>query len=89
MKKDIKRKVLNRLNRIEGQIRGIKKMVEKDTYCIDVITQSSAARKALSSVEDLMLENHLSTHVIHQIHEHQEKKAVREVTAVFRKIKNK
>ena len=52
-------KLLNRLSRIEGQVRGINKMVEQDRYCIDVLTQLQAVRAALSKVETTMLQDHL------------------------------
>ena len=51
---------LKRLRRVEGQIRGLQRMVELDTYCIDVLTQISAATRALESVALLLLEEHLS-----------------------------
>ena len=51
---------LKRLRRIEGQVRGLQRMVESDTYCIDVLTQISAATRALESVALLLLEDHLS-----------------------------
>ncbi len=51
---------LKRLRRIEGQVRGLQRMVEEDTYCIDVLTQISAATKALESVALLLLDEHLS-----------------------------
>lgn len=89
MKKEIKLMVTNRLRRIEGQVRGLQKMVDKEKYCIDIITQSSAIKRALSAVEDLMLENHLSEHVIHQMKQGQEKKAVNEIISVFKKSKKK
>ena len=50
---------LKRLRRIEGQIRGLQRMVEQDTYCIDILTQVSAATRALESVALLLLEEHL------------------------------
>ena len=53
-------KVLNRLSRLEGQVRGIARMVEQDRYCIDVLTQIQAARAALGRVETEMLKNHLN-----------------------------
>jgi DNA-binding FrmR family transcriptional regulator len=56
---DIKPKLLNRLSRIEGQVRGIVRMVEDDRYCIDVLTQLQAVRAALSRVETEMLKDHL------------------------------
>lgn len=89
MKKDIKSSVTNRLRRIEGQVRGLQKMVDEEKYCIDIITQSSAIRSALSAVEDVMLENHLSEHVIHQMKQGQEKKAIEEIIGVFKKAKRK
>lgn len=79
----------NRLKRIEGQVRGLQKMVEEGKYCIDIINQSAAVRNALSSVEDLILENHLSEHVVHQMKGNQEKKAVAEIIAVFKRAKKK
>lgn len=57
---DDKTAVLKRLSRIEGQIRGITRMVESDTYCIDVLTQVSAATKALQAVALMLLDEHLS-----------------------------
>ena len=51
---------LKRLRRVEGQVRGLQRMVEQDTYCIDVLTQISAATKALESVALLLLDEHLS-----------------------------
>lgn len=89
MDKNIKQQLTNRLRRVEGQVRGLQKMVEEEKYCIDVITQSSAIRSALSAVEDLMLENHLSEHVVHQIKHGQEGRAVGEIIKVFKKSKKK
>ncbi len=54
-------KTLARLRRIEGQIRGIHKMLEEDRYCVDILTQTSAVIAALHGVEDLVMENHLNT----------------------------
>ena len=59
MKHDSKAKLLNRLNRVEGQVRGVKRMVEEGRYCIDVLTQLQAVRAALVRVESEMLKNHL------------------------------
>jgi DNA-binding FrmR family transcriptional regulator len=61
METDQKRQLLNRLKSIEGHVRGIQRMVEDDTYCIDVIRQVHAVQKALESVSSLVLENHLNT----------------------------
>ncbi len=60
MKQQDKQKLLNRLNRIEGQVGGITRMVEDDRYCVDVLTQLHAVRAALTRVETEMLQSHLS-----------------------------
>jgi DNA-binding FrmR family transcriptional regulator len=59
---------LKRLRRVEGQIRGLQRMVETDAYCIDVLTQVSAATRALESVALLLLEEHLEHCVTEAIH---------------------
>jgi DNA-binding FrmR family transcriptional regulator len=56
---DNKSKLLNRLRRIEGQVRGVARMVEEDRYCIDILTQTQALRAALSKVEGELLRNHV------------------------------
>lgn len=89
VKKELKSKIERQLKVIEGQVRGLQKMVDEEKYCVDIITQSSAVRSALSAVEDLMLENHLSEHVIHQMKQGQEKKAVSEIINIFKKAKKK
>jgi DNA-binding FrmR family transcriptional regulator len=83
MKQDIKNKALKRLKIIEGQVRGLQAMVSGEKYCIDIITQTSAVRRALSGVEDLILENHLSTHVIHQIKHGHEDQPVKEILKIY------
>jgi CsoR family transcriptional regulator, copper-sensing transcriptional repressor len=65
----VKKNLVTRLNRIEGQIRGIKGLIEKDTYCDDVITQISATQSALNSVAKLLLEGHLKSCVVERIQE--------------------
>jgi DNA-binding FrmR family transcriptional regulator len=89
MKKIIKKKVERRLKIIEGQIRGLQKMVDEEKYCVDIITQVSAVRHALSSVEDSMLENHLSAHVVEQIKSGSQKKAVDEILKIYKLSKKK
>ena len=59
--------LMNRLNRIEGQIRGIKGMMEKDAYCTDIITQVSAVTAALNSFNKVLLSQHIKTCVIEDI----------------------
>jgi DNA-binding FrmR family transcriptional regulator len=64
-----KKNLVSRLNRIEGQIRGVKGLIEKDTYCDDVITQISAIQSALNSVGKMLLEGHLKSCVVERIQE--------------------
>ena len=67
MQTDAKVSVLNRLQRIEGQVRGLARMVDEDRYCIDVVTQLSAVRAALRSVEDEVLRDHAGHCIEHAI----------------------
>ena len=67
MRKDIKTSVGKRLGRIEGQVRGLSKMVEEDRYCIDIVTQISAVRAALRRVEEEILKDHVAHCVEHAI----------------------
>ncbi len=60
MRKDIKDSARKRLNRIEGQVRGLIRMVEDDRYCIDVVTQISAVRAALRRAEEEILRDHVA-----------------------------
>lgn len=83
-----KGKILRRLRILEGQLRGLQEMVETNQYCIDIITQTSAVKQGLSNVEDLLLENHLSSCIMEQIKSGQEKKAKQEILKVY-KLKRK
>ena len=56
-----KQQTVARLRRVEGQIRGIQKMVEEDRYCMDVVAQTRAVVSALRAVEDIIMENHMNT----------------------------
>ena len=66
--------LMNRLNRIEGQIRGIKRMLEEDAYCIDIINQVSAANCALNSFTKVILANHIKSCVAEDVKEGSEEK---------------
>jgi CsoR family transcriptional regulator, copper-sensing transcriptional repressor len=67
MRQEAKTSTLKRLQRIEGQVRGVARMVEEDRYCIDVVTQVSAVRAALRAVEEEILRDHAATCVEHAI----------------------
>ena len=64
---DEKKKLINRLSRIEGQIRGIRNMAEKDAYCVDILTQSAAAGAALDAFSRQVLSRHMHTCVAEDI----------------------
>lgn len=61
------KKLMHRLNRIEGQVRGIKKMLEEDAYCPDILIQVSAINSALNSFNKELLEEHIRTCVVREI----------------------
>lgn len=77
--------LLNRLNRIEGQVRGIKGMVEKDVYCTDILVQVAAVNAALNSFNKVLLANHIKTCVARDIREGKED-TVDELVAVLQKL---
>jgi DNA-binding FrmR family transcriptional regulator len=60
---EIKKRALHRTRILEGQLRGLEKMIENEDYCVDLITQSLAIQKSLGSLNKLLVENHLKTHV--------------------------
>jgi DNA-binding FrmR family transcriptional regulator len=88
MKIDIKKSAKRRLAIVAGQVRGIEEMVAGEKYCVDIITQIEAVREALSSVGDLILQNHMETHVMHQIKHGDDKKAISEILKIY-KLKSK
>ena len=88
MSDENKSKIVRRLKLLEGQIRGLQKMVENDTYCIDVITQTSAVKQGLSNVEDMLLENHLGGCILDQVKSGQTSKATEEILKIY-KLKRK
>jgi DNA-binding FrmR family transcriptional regulator len=60
---DLKKRALHRTKILEGQMRGLEKMIESEDYCMDIITQSLSIQKSLRSLNKLLVENHLRTHV--------------------------
>ena len=59
--------LIHRLNRIEGQIRGVKNMIETDRYCVDILTQTAAIQSALNAFNRVLLENHIRTCVVDDV----------------------
>lgn len=77
--------LLHRLNRIEGQVRGVKAMVERDAYCTDIITQVTAITSALNSFNKVLLANHIKTCVTQDIKDGKEE-VVDELVTVLQKL---
>jgi len=88
MKKALKKKILNRMNYLSGHLDGVKKMIENDRYCIDIILQNEAILSALKKVNEIILENHLNTCVTEAIknkNEKERKKKIKELLDLFKK----
>ena len=80
---DIKKRALPRSRILEGQMRGLEKMIENEDYCVDIITQSLAIQKSLRSLNKLLVENHLRTHVAHMFANGEQDVAVDELLKVY------
>ncbi len=87
MKPELKKKALQRLRILEGQIRGLQQMVEKEKYCLDILQQTAAVKAALSSLENLILQNHLETHILEQIQAGNEQRIKEEFLTIYRLAK--
>jgi DNA-binding FrmR family transcriptional regulator len=86
MQTETKAAVLKRLNRIEGQVRGLSRMVEEDRYCIDIVTQVTAVRAALRRAEEEILRDHVSHCVEHAItsgNKNEQRKKISEIIDVL------
>ena len=79
------RDLMNRLKRIEGQVRGIQNMLEKNAYCTDILTQVAAVNAALNSFNKVLLTNHIKTCVTNDIREGREE-TVDELVTVLQKL---
>lgn len=82
-----KEKLIKRLNIIEGQVRGIKQMISDDRYCEDVITQMLAINKALESLENIILENHLNSCIKTKIEKGNTEDVSKEIMDLFKKLR--
>lgn len=87
MSKDLHLSQLNRLKRVEGQVRGVHQMVQDDRYCIDILTQIKAIKSALKKVESNIIENHLD-HCVHKAvastNQKEQKKVIDEIRDLLR-----
>ncbi|WP_290459123.1 metal-sensitive transcriptional regulator [Romboutsia ilealis] len=78
--------LIKRLNRIEGQVKGIQKMVEEERYCIDILTQISAIRSAINKVGSIILENHIKGCVANSIKEDNSEESIAELMKTIDKF---
>jgi DNA-binding FrmR family transcriptional regulator len=88
---DIKKRALHRTRILAGQLRGLEKMIENEDYCVDILTQSLAIQKSLGSLNKLLVENHLRTHVTAQFEAggDERERAVEELLRVFELSNNR
>lgn len=78
--------LLSRLNKIEGQVRGIKKMLEEDRYCVDILTQVSAVQSAFRAFNKVLLSQHIKSCVVDDIRQGDEEAAVDELVSILQKL---
>jgi DNA-binding FrmR family transcriptional regulator len=83
MQADKKKEVLKRLAFIEGHLNGVRRMVEGDQYCVDVLKQTYAVRRAIEKMEALMLDNHLHTCVIEGIKDGRDEQVIGELVSLY------
>jgi len=76
--------VLKRINFVAGHLEGIRKMVEKDTYCVDVLKQTYAVRRAIEKMEAILLDGHLHTCVVEGIREGRDEQVLDELSELYR-----
>ena len=87
MQDSLRGEVLKRLRFIEGHLEGVRRMIEKDEYCVDVLKQTHAVRKAIEKVEALMLEGHLRTCVVEGMRNGRQEQVVGELMALYGQAK--
>lgn len=81
---DVKQNALKRLNYVTGHLNGIRRMVESETYCVDVLKQTHAVRKAIEKLEALMLDGHLRSCVAEGIRKGQDAEIVNELIELYK-----
>ena len=87
MDESVRKQVLRRLNYVSGHLGGIKKMTEADRYCVDILKQSYAVRKALEKIGEIILEGHLKTCVIEGIREGNSSQVIDELLELYGQAK--
>ena len=80
---EVKEQALKRLNYVNGHLDGIRRMVQEDKYCVDVLKQTYAVRRAIQKIESLILEGHLHTHVIEGVRDGRDKEVLGELMELY------
>jgi DNA-binding FrmR family transcriptional regulator len=80
---EVKEEALQRLNYVDGHLAGIRRMVEEDKYCVDVLKQTYAVRRAIQKIEALILEGHLNTHVLEGVRDGREQEVLTELMELY------
>ena len=80
---EVKEEALKRLNYVDGHLAGIRRMVEEDKYCVDVLKQTYAVRRAIQKIEALILEGHLNTHVLEGVRDGREQEVLNELMELY------
>ncbi len=80
---EVKEETLKRLNYVDGHLSGIRRMIEEDKYCVDVLKQTYAVRRAIQKIESLILEGHLHTHVIEGVRDGREDDVLGELMELY------
>ena len=88
MKPDAKEDTLRRLNYIEGHLDGVRRMVQEDKYCVDILKQTYAVRKSIEKLEQVMLGSHMETCIIPGIDQGRQEQIVNELKELYKLVDN-
>ncbi len=80
---DVKEGALKRLNYVEGHLAGIRRMIQEEKYCVDVLKQTYAVRRAIQKIEALILEGHLHTHVLEGVRDGRDQEVLGELMELY------
>ena len=83
MLSDVREEALKRLNYVEGHLAGIRRMVQEEKYCVDILKQTHAVRRAIQKVEALILEGHLHTHVLEGVRDGRDSEVLGELMELY------
>ncbi len=80
---EVKQEALKRLSYIEGHLEGVRRMIDEEAYCVDVLKQTFAVRRAIEKLEARVLEGHLRTHVVEGINNGQHEQVLKELMELY------